>query len=61
MRDINLQLTWMVEIDVKLNATNPDGNMNVFQLQKLNENNQPASGEHGIKTPQGKPILYIYR
>ena len=48
-----LQKTWMVEIDINLNATNPDMSMNVLQLQKQNEDLSPATGQHGIKTPQG--------
>ena len=48
-----LQKTWMVEIDINLNATNPDMSMNVLQLQKQNADLSPATGQHGIKTPQG--------
>ena len=53
LRNMVLQKTWMVEIDINLNATNPDMSMNVLQLQKQNEDLSPATGQHGIKTPQG--------
>ena len=43
----------MVEIDFKINAFNPDVTVNMLQLQKLNDDNSVASGQHGIKTPQG--------
>ena len=50
---MELQKTWMVEIDFKINAFNPDITVNMLQLQKLNDDNSVASGQHGIKTPQG--------
>ena len=47
-----MRKNWMFEIDVKLNATNPDEIVSMFQVQKVNENGIPVYGEHGIKTPQ---------
>ena len=57
---MELQKTWMVEIDFKINAFNPDVTVNMLQLQKLNDDNSVASGQHGIKTPQGFPDLIFY-
>ena len=49
--NLHIKENWMVEIDIKLNATDPDGVANMFQLMKIGENGIPVYGEHGIKTP----------